>query len=174
VGEVLTQWRGSGRSRTSQSPCAGGSHGAAGPRQHAGRILAYCSNTNRPEVVDQHVEDAQDHDQDGRAPLRLESDDNHDARNQTDHADQDSPDAPVALEDEANEEEDQQDSTGELEVHLPVFLVQGREAGRRKSLADPAVRQDHQKTAHDGEVAEEEVEVKDEAVANALKDHDAH
>ncbi len=130
--------------------------------------------TYSPEVVDKEVEDAEnDHEKSG-AELGLETDDNHDAGASTQDADNDAPDGPAAAEDEAEEQENQQDTASQLEVHLPVLLVQRGETGKRLGLANPRVGQDHNQAADDGQVAEEEVEVEDETVAESLGDDDTH
>lgn len=69
-----------------------------------------------PPIVDQNVEDAQKEDQERRAPLRLEADDDHDASAEAKERNEDTRERPGALEDEADEEEDEQNSTGELEA----------------------------------------------------------
>lgn len=59
-----------------------------------------------------------------------------------------------------------------MNIFLAILLRGQRQTGRRELLAHPAVAQDHKETAHDAEVAEEEVEVEDEAVAEGLGDDD--
>ena len=130
-------------------------------------------STYRPEVVDKDVENAQDGDEDDGAPLGLETNNDHHAGNETDHDDRHATNAPLAGEDEANEQENEQHATGELEVHLAVLLVELGQAGGRELFADPAVGQDHEQAAHDTQVAQEEVEVEDQAVAERLGDNDA-
>ena len=100
--------------------------------------------TYRPEVVDKDVEDAQDGDEDDGAPLGLETHNDHDAGDESDHDDRHATNAPLAGEDEANEQENEQDAAGELEVHLAVLLVELGQAGGRELFADPAVGQDHE------------------------------
>lgn len=126
--------------------------------------------TYSPEVVHQHVEDTQDEYQQRGAPLRLESHHNHDACDQADDGDKHSPDGPLSTEHEADEEEDEEHTTSELEVHLAILLLDLRQAGEGLGLAHPRVRQDHQETAHDRQVAQEEVEIEDQAVAEGLGD----
>lgn len=132
------------------------------------------SITHSPEVVHKQVEDAQNDDQHDGAPLCLESYHNHDASNQTKDADGYPPEAPVTSKDEANKEENKQDSTRELEIHFTVLLVNLRQTGGCELLAHPAVGQDHEQSAHDGEVAQEEVEVEDEPVAKSLHNDNAN
>lgn len=136
-------------------------------------IRSQSISTYSPEVVDKDVEHAQNGDENDGAPLGLEANDNHDASNETDQDDGNATNAPLASEDEANEQEDEQNTASELEVHLAILLIELRKTGRSELFADPAVRKDHEQTAHDTEVAQEEVEVEDEAVAEGLGDDDA-
>lgn len=130
--------------------------------------------TYSPEVVHQHVEDAQDDNQQSRTPLRLEANNNHDTRDQADDGDEDPPDGPLSTEHEAHEQEDEEHATRELEVHLAILLLQLGQAGKRLRLLHPGVGEHHQEAAHDGQVAQEEVEVEDQAVAERLRDDDAN
>lgn len=130
-------------------------------------------NPYRPKVVDQQIEDAQDDHQHDGAPLGLEAHHDHDASHEADNADQDAPEAPLARKDEADEQEDQKHPTRQLKVHLAVLLVNLRQPGRSEPFADPAVREHHQETTHDREIAQEEVQIEDESVAERLGDDDA-
>jgi len=129
--------------------------------------------TYRPKVVDKHIENAQNDHQQRGAKLGLEPDHNHDAGQQAQQTNDDPPDRPVPTEHEPDEQEDEQDAAGQLEVHLTVFFLELRQAGEGLGLAHPRVREDHKQTSHDGEVAEEEVEVEDKTVAEGLGDHHA-
>ena len=71
---------------------------------------------NAPPVVDEHVENAKHHNKEPCRPLRLEADRHHDARREADERDENAYDAPLALEDEADEEEDQKDTAREEEA----------------------------------------------------------
>jgi hypothetical protein len=127
-----------------------------------------------PEVVDIKVENAQDeHEHDGRE-LGLETNNHHDTSDESEQAGNDSPETPVAAEDEANKEEDKQDTARQLEVHLLVLLIERRQTSRSELLANPRVGKNHEQSSHDRQIAQEEVEVEDQAVSNALQNHDAH
>lgn len=130
--------------------------------------------TYSPEVVDKEVKDGEDDDKESGAKLGLEADDDHDAGAGAEEGDEDAPDGPGAGEDEADKQENQEDAAGELKVHFAVLFVEGGQAGKGLVLADPRIGEDHDEAADDGEVAEEEVEVKDEAVAEGLGDDDGH
>ncbi|QBZ54630.1 hypothetical protein PoMZ_10336 [Pyricularia oryzae] len=91
--------------------------------------------------------------------------------NQADDGDHDPPDAPLASEHKADEEEDEQNTAGKLEVHLAVLLLELRQAGKVDGLAHPRVRQDHDQATHDRQVAQEEVEIKNKTVAESLGDN---
>lgn len=142
-----------------------------------GRLLVQAQHNARtvgtygPEVVGQDVENAEDQNQQGSTELGLEANDNHDARNKAKKRHNHTPEAPLSSEDEADEEEDEEHATGQLEVHLPVLLVELRQSGKSCCLPYPGVRQDHQESTHDREVSKEEVEVKDETVTESLSDH---
>lgn len=138
------------------------------------KVLVGVVGVQCPPVVDVEVEDAEDEHQHNSRELGLEANNDHDAGNQSEQASNDSPEAPVATEDEANEEEDEQDTSSKLEIHLLVLLVELGKTGRGKLLANPRVGQNHHETTHDREIAQEEVQVKDQAVSNALHNHNAH
>lgn len=124
-----------------------------------------------PEVVDQDVEDAQDEDEQDGAQLGLEANDDHDAGNEAENADGDAPEAPLARRDETDKEEDQQDAARQLEVHLAILLIELRKTGGGEPLAHPRIRQDHEEPSNDRQVAQEEVQVEDQSVAQRLR-HD--
>ena len=79
--------------------------------------------TYRPEVVNKYVEDAENNHQHNRAPLGLESNYNHDTSTESQYANQYPPEVPVTSEDKSNKQEDQKNSSGKLEVHLAILLV---------------------------------------------------
>ena len=58
-------------------------------------------------------------------------------------------------------------------LFLPVRLADGGQAGEDLLARDHGLAEDHKEPANDGEVAEEKVEVEDEAVAEALNYNDA-
>lgn len=136
-------------------------------------VLVRVVRVQCPEVIDQDIEDAQNNNQHDGAPLGLEANHHHNARHEAKQADSDAPEAPVAAEDEADEQEDQQDTARELEVHALILLIELRQSRGREPLAHPGVRQNHEQASHDRKIAEEEVQVEDEAVADALEDDDA-
>lgn len=131
------------------------------------------SITYRPEVVDQNVEDTEQHHKHDRTPLGLETDNHHDTSDEAGHTDDDAPHGPLSREDESDKEEDQEHATSELDIHLAVLLIQLGQTGGHELLAHPRVGENHEKTANHAEVAQEEVEVEDESVSKALSDDDA-
>lgn len=137
-----------------------------------GRRRCACLRTYSPEVVDQDVEDAENNHEQRRAPLGLEAHHDHNACEKANDRDDHSADGPSSTENKAHEEEYEQDTTSELEVHLAVLLLELGQAGEDLGLAHPRIRQHHEETAHDGQVAQEEVDVEDEAVPKGLGDHD--
>lgn len=128
---------------------------------------------HRPEVVHDNIEYAENHHQHNRAPLRLEAHRDHHACHGTDGDHDYTAESPLACEYEANKQEDEQDSAGELEVHLAVLLVKLWETGRRKLLAYPAVGEHHDQAAHNRKVAQEKVDVEDESIAQCLCDYNS-
>lgn len=69
-----------------------------------------------PPVIGEHVEHAQDEDEESGRPLGFESDSNHAARTQPDDRHKHSSNAPLSLDDESQKEEDKQDATGKKET----------------------------------------------------------
>ncbi len=61
-----------------------------------------------PPVIDEDVENAERDDQEGCGPLGLEADCNHGARREADDRHEDTGDAPLSTEDEADEQEDEE------------------------------------------------------------------
>lgn len=139
-----------------------------------GKVLVGVVLVKSPEVVHQQVEAAEDDDQQRSAVLGLEANNDHDTGASAKDADEDAPEGPLAAEDEANEEEDEENTTRQLEVHLLVLLVQGGETSKGLALAHPRVREDHEEATNDGQVSQEEVEIEDQAVAESLNNHNAH
>ena len=126
----------------------------------------------RPEVVDKHVEDTEEHDQDDGTELGLETDDDHDTSHKPNQADQHSPEAPFTCKDEADEEEDQKHSSSELNVHLLVLFINRGQSSKYSGLLDKAISEHHEQATNDGQVAEEEVQIENEAVSECLNNHD--
>lgn len=124
----------------------------------------------RPEVINEHVKHTQQHDQKNGAPLRLEADNHHDTRQEPKQTNQHTPEAPLAREDKPDKQENQQHAPSKLDVHLAILLIELRQARRDELLAHPRVGKHHKQAAHDAEVAEEEVQVEDQAVTEALRD----
>ena len=128
--------------------------------------------TYSPEVVDKHIEHAKQHNQHNGRDLRLEPNRHHHTRHQAKQANNDASKRPLPREDEANEQENQQHPSRQLDILLPILLINRREARKPTPLPHPAIAQHHQQAPHDGQVAEEEVQIEDQAVAEGLRDHD--
>jgi hypothetical protein len=71
---------------------------------------------NAPPVVREHIERAQDEDEESGRPFRLEPYRNHTARSQPHDRYQHSRDAPLPLNDESQKQEDEQDPAGKKEA----------------------------------------------------------
>ena len=126
----------------------------------------------RPKVIHKHIEETQqDHQQDS-TPFCLEPDDDHDTGNKSQQADENPPEPPLAREDESDKKKDEQNTTGKLDIHFAILLVELWQPGWNEPLAHPRVRNHHQQTANNAQIAEEEVQVSHETVCDGLGDHD--
>lgn len=130
--------------------------------------------TYSPEVVHNQVENAENDNEQDSAKLGLEADNNHDTSSGSNNGEGRAPDRPLAAKDEADKEEDEQDTARELEVHFPVLLIDLGESRKGLVLPNPGVGEHHEETAHHGEVAQEEVKVGNEAIAEGLGHNDNH
>jgi hypothetical protein len=144
-----------------------------------------------PEVVGKRIEDAEDDDQEGCGPPGLEADCNHGAGGETEDGDEQPGDTPLSLDDETDEEEDEEYTTGEEEARWQegyrsetiggnhttnalfstVRLADGRQTGKQLLSCNHRFTEDHEKTADDREVAKEEGQVEDETVTETLDDN---
>lgn len=162
------------RSRIWRNPCGGGARVAVNGCQFGDSHAAEIHHvTHRPEIVHQEIEYTEDDHEHHGAELGLEPHHHHHTGHEAEQADNDPAEPPVPGKDESNEQKDQQHPSRELEVHLAVLLIHLRQPGGRELLPHPAVGQHHQETTHDAEVAEEEIQVEDETVAESLGDDDA-
>lgn len=127
----------------------------------------------RPEVVNQNIEHTQKNNKNNSTPLGLETDNDHDARDQTEQANQDAPEAPLTRENEADEQEDKQHTTSKLHVHLAVLLIELGQTGRDELLADPRVGQHHEQTTDNTQITQEKVEIEDKTIAQTLCDNNS-
>ena len=71
-----------------------------------------------PPVVDEYVEDAQCHNEERGRPLRLKADSYHDARSKTDDRHKEPGNTPLSAEDEADEQEDEENTSREQEAKV--------------------------------------------------------
>ena len=126
----------------------------------------------RPEVVHEQIEDAQDDHQYNGTQLGLQPDHDHHTRYESDHTDQNPPEAPVTSKHEANKKEDEQHTTSKLNVHLPVLLLNLGKAGENSGLLDEAITKDHQESSHHRQIPQKEVEVENQSVTKGLNYHD--
>lgn len=126
----------------------------------------------RPEIIDKEIEDAQDDHQHHRTPLCLETHHNHHTSHESEQTNDHSRNTPITSENKPDEQEDQQDPPGKLDVHFAVFLVYRRQPRWGKPFAHPGVAENHEKPTHNAEIAEKEVQVKYKTVAESLgNDH---
>ena len=102
------------------------------------------------------------------------TDNNHNASHKSQQTSNNPPETPVTTEHESDKKEDKQHTSSKLEVHLLVLFIELRQTSRRELLANPRITQNHEQTAHDGQVAQEEVEIEDESIANSLQNDNGH
>lgn len=148
---------------------------------------------NAPPVVDEHIEHGQQKDEERARPLGLETHGNHATRAQTDDGHKDPSNGPIPLDYEADKQEDEENTASELEAvikmtsesiqcvcngckHLllsAVVLIQRWDAGETRFPFGHGFAEDHQQSTNNRQVAQEEVEVKDETVSEALENDNA-
>lgn len=129
--------------------------------------------THSPEVIHQQVKDAQNHHQHNRTPLGLESHHYHHTRHKPKQTNHHPPKPPLPCKHKPHKQKNQQHPSRKLKIHLSILLIHLRQSGRREFRTHPAVAKNHKEPAHDAEVAQEEVEVENEAVAESLGDDNA-
>lgn len=69
-----------------------------------------------PPVVSEHIEYAQDQDEEGGGPFGFEANSDHNTGSQTKDRNKDATDAPLSLKDESEEKEDQKNTTSQEET----------------------------------------------------------
>jgi hypothetical protein len=84
-----------------------------------------------PPVVGKDVEHAEDQDEERRAPFRLEAHSNHAACRQPDNRHEEPHERPLSLDDEAEEQEDQEDTTGKEEAAWNIDPVTQRQRSEK-------------------------------------------
>lgn len=77
---------------------------------------------NAPPVVNENIESGEQQHEERSTPLCLEANRDHDACSQSKNGNNDTCNVPVALEDEADEQEDEEHTSSKLEVLAPVGL----------------------------------------------------
>lgn len=123
---------------------------------------------NSPPIVGENVENAQHHNKECGRPLGLETNGNHDTSGKTNDRNKNAHEAPFALKNEAKEKEDQEDSAGKEEVFPAVVLTKGWQAREDRFTGDHGIAENHEETTNNTQVAEEEVQVKDETITESL------
>jgi len=69
-----------------------------------------------PPVVSEHVEDGEHDDEEGSSPFGFETDSHEDTGSETEDGNEDTGEAPLALEDKSNEKEDEEHTSRKLEA----------------------------------------------------------
>jgi len=139
-----------------------------------GKVLLRMVLMERPKVVDQNVKDRQNDDKEDSAVLGLETNDDHDGCDGSNDGYKDSPESKFTRENEADKQENQENTSTQLDIHLLVTLVQSWKSSSHQSLSDPRFGQNEQKTTDDRQISKKEVEIKDESITNALHEDDSH
>lgn len=88
------------------------------------------SSVDAPPIVNEDIEDAQKSDKETGTPFGLKAHGDHDTGAQTDDGDDDTGEGPVALEDETNEKEDEEDSAGKLEAVDRLMTLNGSDINK--------------------------------------------
>lgn len=146
-----------------------------------------------PPVIGKHVEHAENEDQERSGPFSFEANGNHGTCGETDDRNEDASDGPGALDDESEEKEDKQNTSGEEEANktksvrkivvcssdvcinllfLPVGLTNRWNASKCSLPTQHGITEDHEQTTDDTQVPQEETQVKDKTVSEALNDDD--
>lgn len=125
-----------------------------------------------PPVVHDDIEDGEEDDQECGRPLGLETHGDHDAGGEPDQREDQSCKGPLSLEGDSDEKEDQKDSACQLEVFLAIIVAQIGKSRKEGPTSDHRIGKDHEETSNNGEVAQEEINIKDETVTKALQDDD--
>jgi len=123
-----------------------------------------------PPVVNKHVEHAQNHHEEDGGPLGFEADGYHPAGTETEKGDDHSCDAPCALDAEPEEQEDEEDTASEQEIFFAISFTDRREASKELPSRDHRFTENHDESTDDAQITEEEIEVEDEAITEALDD----
>jgi len=76
-----------------------------------------------PPVVDEHVEDAQNENEESSRPFGLEPNGYHGACNEANYGDEYAGNAPFALEDETKEKENEENTSSELEIFPTIVFA---------------------------------------------------
>jgi len=126
-----------------------------------------------PPVVGEHVEDTQDDDEEYRRPFGLKADSYHDAGRETKNGDEYTSNAPSSLKNKTEEQEDEKDATGKEEIFLAICFADCGNSCEKLLAAKHGVAEHHYKSTDDAKVAEEEVEVENETIAETLNDYNA-
>lgn len=127
---------------------------------------------NSPPGIDRKVESSQHDNQEESALFRLVPNCDQQARNQTTRTDHPFRPSSLTVEDETEEEENEENSTKELEVFLAILIVDPHRwhTDQVRLFSRESVRESHEESTDHGEVAKEEGEVENQAVSETLRD----
>ena len=81
-------------------------------------VPLWMCRVDTPPVVGKYVENAEDNYEERRGPFRLEADSNHNAGRETKYGHKDTGNAPVPLENETDEKENEENTTSKQEASV--------------------------------------------------------
>jgi len=134
-------------------------------------VPLWMGGVDAPPVVGEHIEDAQNDNEEDSRPFGFETNSDHAAGGETKERNEHPCNAPCTLDDESEEQEDQEDTAGKQEVFLAVIFTDRRKPSEELLSRDHRFAENHDESTDDAQVAEEEVEVEDEAVSKTLNNN---
>jgi len=125
-----------------------------------------------PPIIYGNVENTERDDEECCRPLGFEANGNHNACNKTEQREERASDAPFALENKAEEKEDEEDATREKEIFPAVIFTDARDSSEQFLARHHRVTEYHEKASGDGKVAEEKRHIEDKTITKPLDNDD--
>ncbi len=143
-----------------------------------------------PPIIHGNVENTERDDEECCRPLGFEANGNHNACNKTEQREERASDAPFALENKAEEKEDEEDAAREKEtkerkvrietterergsaLFPAVILTDARDSSEQFLARHHRVTEYHEKASGDGKVAEEKRHIEDKTITKPLDNDD--
>jgi len=125
-----------------------------------------------PPIVGEHIKYAQHEDQKGSGPFGFEANSNHNASTKSKDGNEYATDTPFTLKDKAKEQEDKENAASQKEVFFTICFADRGEASEQLLSGDHRIAEDHEQATNNAQITEEEVEIEDETITEALdNDH---